>query len=300
MTDLNLSAPPTLPEIEEPPSAWQNLMRIILRSRVLTFALVVFSTIVILAILAPLIAPYAADDQDFSRKLLAPSSAHWFGTDENGRDIFSRVLLGAKTSLLVGVLVVSIAVIIGVPIGLAAGYFGGRLDAILMRVSEVFLAFPPLLLPIAITAALGPGLTNAMIALAISWFPWYARIARASAITVSNELYVRAGKVSGASHARLLFHHVAPNSLTPIIVQGSMDFGYAILAAASLSFIGMGVRPPSVEWGLMLSDSRAIFFEYWWTATFPGLAMFLTVLSANLLGDGLRDALDPNFSSKRV
>ena len=213
---------------------------------------------------------------------------------------FSRVLHGADISLMMGVIVVALSVLIGVPVGVIAGYFGGWTDAVLMRITEVFLAFPPLVLPIAITAVLGPELVNAMIALAISWFPWYARIARAAVLSVKNELYVAAGFVSGASPTRMMFKHLLPNCSTPVIIQGSMDFGIAILAASALSFIGMGVRPPDIEWGLMVAESREIVLEYWWTATFPGLAIFLSVLSSNLIGDGIRDILDPSYSSSRL
>lgn len=249
--------------------------------------------VVLSAVLASWITPYAPTKMVMSERLLAPGAEHLMGTDRFGRDIFARVLHGGQTSLLVGLCVVLLALLIGGPIGLAAGYFGGKTDLILMRFSDVFLAFPPLLLPIAITAALGPGLWNAMIALAVSWFPWYARIMRASAMTVRRELYISAARNIGVGHLRILIRHVVPNSLTPVIVQASMDFGFAILAAASLSFIGLGARAPAVEWGLMAADSRTNFLDHWWTALFPGLAIFVTVLAVNLVGDGLRDILDP-------
>ncbi len=253
----------------------------------------IFVVLVLAALLAPLCAPYAPNKIAMSQKLLPPSAEHWMGTDRFGRDIFSRVMHGGRISLTVGFVVTLLAMIIGAPIGLIAGYFGGRLDTILMRVSDVFLAFPPLLLPIAITAALGPGLTNAMIAIAISWFPWYARIMRGAALRVRNEVYISAARAVGVGHLRTIVRHVLPNSTTPLIVQGSMDFGYTILAAASLSFIGLGARAPSIEWGLMAASSRSQFLDHWWTAFFPGLAIFVTVLAINLVGDGIRDVLDP-------
>ncbi|MEO0510412.1 MAG: ABC transporter permease [Verrucomicrobiota bacterium] len=254
---------------------------------------------ILIALAAPLIAPKDPLAVNFDAKLMTPSIEHLFGTDVLGRDIFSRVLYGARTSLMTGLLVVSVALLIGLPVGLMAGYFGGRIDMILMRVADIFLAFPPLLLPIAITAALGPGLYNALMALAISWFPWYARIVRASVISVKEELFVKSSQAMGTHPVRIMLRHVLPNATTPVIVQGSMDFGYTILAAASLSFIGMGARPPTIEWGLMISNSRSIFLEYWWTAFFPGLAIFILVWGVNLLGDGIRDLLDPHYTDKR-
>jgi peptide/nickel transport system permease protein len=249
--------------------------------------------VLICALFAPWIAPYDPLTIDFSRKLVPPSPAHPFGTDELGRDILSQVIHGARTSLIIGVTVLTLALAIGVPIGLAAGYYGGRLDTVLMRVADVFLAFPPLLLPIAITAALGAGLFNAMLALAVAWFPWYARIVRGAVLRIRSERYLDAARAMGVSDLRIICRHAAPNATTPVLVQGSMDFGYTILAAASLSFIGIGARPPTIEWGLMVAMSRTKFLDFWWTAAFPGLAIFFTVLAANLLGDALRDLLDP-------
>jgi peptide/nickel transport system permease protein len=233
----------------------------------------------------------------FLDKLKTPSLDHLMGTNELGQDIFSQVLFGARTSLLVGVVVTSLAILIGVPIGLVAGYHGGKLDTALMRVTDVFLAFPPLLLPIAITSALGVGIYNAMIALAISYFPWYSRVVRGAVMRVKNELYISAARSMGVSSGRIMMRHALPNSTTPIIVQGSMDFGYAILACASLSFIGIGAQPPTPEWGLMAALSRTRFIDNWWTVTFPGLAIFVTVLAVNLIGDGIRDILDPKQQS---
>jgi peptide/nickel transport system permease protein len=256
-----------------------------------------FLVIVLAAIFAPWIAPYDPVAINFADKLSPPCWAHLMGANELGQDIFSQVLFGARTSLMVGVVVISLAIVIGVPIGLLAGYFGGSLDTALMRVSDVFLAFPPLLLPIAITAALGTGLFNAMAALAVSWFPWYSRIVRGAVMRVNSELYISAARAMGVSNTRIMLRHALPNSLTPIIVQGSMDFGYAILAAASLSFIGIGAQPPTPEWGLMAALSRDRFLDNWWTVTFPGLAIFVTVLAVNLIGDGVRDTLDPKHQS---
>jgi peptide/nickel transport system permease protein len=268
-------------------------------NRLFVVGLAIAMAFLFIALTASWIAPHDPQTIDFSAKLEGPSMDHFFGTDVLGRDIFSRVLHGSRTSLLTGVLVVSLALLIGLPIGLVAGYYGGRIDMVLMRIADVFLAFPPLLLPIAITAALGPGLYNALMALAISWFPWYARILRSSVIAVKEELYVKSSQAMGMHPVRIMLKHALPNATTPVIVQASMDFGYTILAAASLSFIGMGARPPTVEWGLMIATSRSIFLEYWWTAFFPGLAIFILVWGANLLGDGIRDLLDPHYKDKR-
>jgi len=268
--------------------------RFFLSSNVLfVFGAVIFSLIIVLAIFAPYLAPYDPVKINFSEKLVAPGLTHLMGTDELGRDILSRVIYGARTSLVIGITVLILSISVGVPIGLVAGYFGGRIDTILMRVSDVFLAFPPLLLPIAITAALGAGLFNAMMALAISWFPWYARIMRSSVLAIRKELYIDAARAMGVGHGRIMIRHALPNASTPAIVQASMDFGYTILAAASLSFIGIGARPPTIEWGLMVALSRSKFLDFWWTAAFPGFAIFVTVLAVNLLGDGIRDLLDP-------
>ena len=253
----------------------------------------IFLLILLAAVFAEWIAPYSPTKIAFAQKLQPPSLDHLMGTDKFGRDIFSRVLFGAQTSLAVGALVTLGAILIGTPIGLISGYFGGKVDTALMRISDVFLAFPPLLLPISIVAAMGPGLVNAMIALAISWFPWYARIMRGAVLRVRKEPYIDAARAMGVGPTKIMLRHVAPNSLTPIIVQGSMDFGFTILAAASLSFIGLGARPPTIEWGLMAATARTQFLEHWWTALCPGFAIFLTVLAVNLIGDGLRDVLDP-------
>lgn len=267
-------------------------------NKLFVFGMVLLSMTILLAVFAPWIAPYEPNKIAFSQKLLAPGWEHWMGTDEFGRDILSRVLYGARTSLIIGVTVTLIAMLIGVPLGLVSGYFGGRVDTVLMRFSDVFLAFPPLLLPIAITAALGSGLTNAMLALAVSWSPWYARIMRGAVVRVRSETYIQAARSMGVSHARILLRHVLPNATTPVIVQGSMDFGYTILAAASLSFIGLGAKPPMIEWGLMAASSRSQFLESPWTVLFPGLAIFLLVLAVNLVGDGLRDVLDPKKGNR--
>ncbi|OOG86914.1 D-ala-D-ala transporter subunit [Pseudomonas sp. A25(2017)] len=285
--DVSLSMPSRAP-------SWRiKALAFACDNKLFVFGALLLLLIILAAIFAPWLAPYEPNKIVFSQKLMAPNWAHWMGTDEFGRDILSRVLYGARTSLIIGVSVTLIAMLIGIPIGLVSGYFGGRIDTLLMRVSDVFLAFPPLLLPIAITAALGSGLANAMLALAVSWFPWYARIMRGAVVRVRSETYIHAARSMGVSHFRILLRHVLPNATTPVIVQGSMDFGYTILAAASLSFIGLGAKPPMVEWGLMAAASRSQLLENPWTVLFPGVAIFVLVLAVNLVGDGLRDVLDP-------
>ena len=252
--------------------------------------------LVLAALFAPWITPYPEDAKysiKFSSKLKPPSMDHFFGTDALGRDIFTRVIFGARMSIKIGVTVLAIALVIGLPLGLVAGYFGGRIDDVIMRISDIFLAFPSLLLPLVIAAALGPSIINAMIAIAVAWFPWYVRIIRAQVLTIKEELYVEAARSIGVSRLSILVKHILPNSMAPVIIQASMDMGYTILTAAGLSFIGVGARPPTVEWGLMITDARAYFLDFWWTVTFPGLAIFVTVLAFNLVGDGLRDILDP-------
>lgn len=280
-------------QVHAGPSRWVRAKHFVVSHPLFVIGLAIFATIVICALAAPVIASHDPLAIKFSEKLQPPGAEHYLGTDSMGRDIFSRVLYGARTSLLVGVVVTGLAIGVGAPIGLLAAYFGGRLDTVLMRVTDVFLAFPPLLLPIAITAAIGGSLFNAMIALAVSWFPWYARIMRGSVLRVKSELYVSAARAMGVNHTNIMMRHAVPNALTPVVVQCSLDFGYVILAAASLSFIGIGAQPPDIEWGLMAAAERAKFLDFWWTVTCPGMAIFVTVLAVNLVGDGIRDLLDP-------
>lgn len=252
--------------------------------------------LVLVALLAPVIAPYPGDARSevhTERSLLAPSLQHLFGTDEMGRDIFSRVVYGSRISLGVGVFTIGLALLIGVPLGLVAGFVGGVLDEVIMRITDVFLSFPPLLLATAISAMLGPNLINAMIAIAIAWWPWYTRLIRGQAIALRERGFVEAARATGVSPVKIIFRHVLPNAIAPIIVQASMDFGSIILEAASLSFLGLGAQPPQPEWGLTVSIGRNFFMTNWWYVTFPGLAIFLTVLAFNFVGDGLREILDP-------
>jgi peptide/nickel transport system permease protein len=224
---------------------------------------------------------------------LPPSAAHLFGTDMLGRDDLSRVIMGVRPALVVSLCVVAIAALIGVPLGAIAGYRGGWLDEALMRVTEVFQSFPPLLLAMIMVALLGPGLLNAGIALALSWWPWYARLLRAEARSLRERPYVTAAEAIGVRPGRILLRHIIRNSMTPILVQATIDIGTVVLAAGSLAFIGLGAQPPYPDWGLMVAEGRGQIMTSWWISTFPGLAIFVTVLAFNLLGDSLRDWFDP-------
>ena len=226
-------------------------------------------------------------------KLLPPSTAHPMGTDDLGRDILSRVVHGARTSLLVSVVVVACASILGMLVGLTAGYFGGMADELMMRTTDIFLAFPGLILAMAVAVVLGPGVVPTIVALSIVWWPWYARLARSEALMHKQADFVEAARATGVSTWRILRSHILPNSPSPLIVQATLDMGYAILTTAALSFIGLGVQEPTAEWGAMLNIGRKYLLSAWWFITFPGLAIFITVLAINLAGDGVRDYLDP-------
>lgn len=247
------------------------------------------------AILAPVIAPYDPLAQDLGSRLQPPSSAHWLGTDSLGRDIASRILYGARISLVIGIVVVASAGVVGTVIGLVAGYAGGLIDEALMRLTEVFLAFPALILAMAIAGALGPSLTNAIIAIAAVTWAVYARLTRGQILSLRRREFVEAARAIGASRVRILWHHLLPNVLAPLMIQASFDLGSSIIAAAGLSFIGFGAQPPTPEWGVMISEGRNYISTQPWLSLFPGLAILLAVGSFNLLGDGLRDAFDPRL-----
>jgi peptide/nickel transport system permease protein len=279
-------------EAQSRPPAWRRSLRRLLRRPVAVASLVVLTIVVLLAILGQAIAPYDSNAVDIPNALQPPSGAHWFGTDELGRDVLSRVILSARVSMLVSLVSVSIALVAGVLLGLLAGYFGSWLDTVIMRVADVMFAFPVMLLAMAIVAILGPGLTTAMIAIGVVYIPIFARVTRASVLSVRTEPYVRAAVSLGAKSSRIIVKHVLPNVTAPIIVQTSLSLAFAILSEAALSFLGLGVQPPDPSWGRMLYDARAFLDQAWWMSVFPGLAVFVTVLSFNLLGDALRDVLD--------
>lgn len=266
------------------------------RNRLTKLAFYGVIALFLIAIIVPIALPsdiHVDQDTNPEIKLMNPSIEHPFGTDELGRDVFKRVLLGTRISLNTALVAVGIALLIGVPLGAIAGYFGGFIDEFIMRITDIFLGFPPLLLAIAIAAFLGPNLQNAMLAIAIAWWPWYTRIVRGQAVSIKERQFVKAANAIGTPSMKIVFKHVLPNCIAPLIVQASMDIGGVILTIASLSFLGLGAQSPTPEWGLMVSTSRNYFLNAWWYSIFPGLAIFFTVLVFNLLGDGLREILDP-------
>ncbi|MBP2447340.1 ABC transporter permease subunit [Rhizobium leguminosarum] len=283
------------------PSAVAEFWHYFSRNKGAVIGLVIFIVILVVAVLAPLFAPHEPNEQNRQVLLAVPS---WMeggsisfplGTDAVGRDILSRLIYGARFSLFIGVVVVTLSVISGVLIGLVAGYFRGKVDTAIMRLMDIILAFPSLLLALVLVAVLGPGLTNAMIAISLVNQPHFVRLTRASVISEREKEYVIASRVAGAGTFRLMFKTILPNCLGPLIVQATLAFSAAILDAAALGFLGMGAQPPTPEWGTMLAESREFILRAWWVVTFPGLAILVTVLAINLMGDGLRDALDPKL-----
>ena len=274
--------------------------RIFARSASSMLGLGLVAAFLVLAAVGPFIVPYPDDARGvvhLDQKLRPPSARHWFGTDEVGNDVYTQVILGARVSLKVGLIITVIAALIGVPLGVIAGYVGGVLGEAIMRVTDLFLSVPGLVLALAIVGALGPGILNAMIALSLVWWPGYVRLVQGKTLTLRSEVFVEAARAVGTGRLRIVFVHILPNCLSPIMVKASMDMGLAILAAASLGFIGLGAQPPTPEWGAMISHGRNYLPTWWWYSAFPGLFIYLTVLGFNLLGDGLRDILDPKSRS---
>ncbi len=293
-----------LDELAEPRRAAnqtvRNLRRFLIGNRLNLLGLSLVVLFFVLSLVGEVIAPhdpYGKGDI-INAKLVGPSREHLLGTDELGRDVFSRILAGTRVSLQVAAVVLSISVVVGVIIGATAGYFGGIIDEILMRLTDMFLAFPALVLAIAISASLGPSLRNTMIALSTVFWPWYARLVRGQVLSIRERDYVDAARSIGLRSGRILSKHVLPNAMSVVIIQVTLDVGYAILITSSLSFVGLGAQPPSAEWGLMLSNARNYFREAWWYITFPGVALSLTVFAFNILGDGVQDALDPRSSRR--
>ena len=268
-------------------------LRALMRQKNFMFKLGVFMCLfwAALALLAPLL-PLDPYGQDVTLQYQAPSAAFWFGTDELGRDVFSRVIYGARMSISAGLITVLVSFVVGMLFGGIAGYIGGLVDDIMMRISEMVQSFPPLILAMVIAAALGPNITNSVFAMAIIWWPNYARLTRSIVLQVKENDYVTAGRVLGASNLRIFFREILPNSVGSLIVMCTLDLGNAILMFSGLSFLGLGVQPPTPEWGAMVSEGVAT-FNYWWISTFPGLAIFMVAIGANFVGDGLRDFLDP-------
>ncbi|MDT8991250.1 ABC transporter permease subunit [Curvibacter sp. APW13] len=284
-----------------PPSPLRDFWRYFSANQGAVIGLCIVIGVMLMAALAPWIAPYEPNVTDNSVFLVPPawqaggSSAHLLGTDAIGRDILSRLIHGARLSLVIGVAVVTLSVVAGTVLGLLAGYFRGVFEVAVMRAMDIILTLPSLLLAIVIVAILGPGLMNAMLAVAIVVLPHYVRITRAAVISEASRDYVTAARMGGAGHIRLMFSEILPNCTAPLIVQASLGISTAILDAAALGFLGLGAQPPAPEWGTMLADAREFVLRAWWVVTFPGLAILITVLAFNLLGDGLRDALDPKL-----
>jgi peptide/nickel transport system permease protein len=276
----------------------RTIIYLVKKSPLTMVGLFIILILLFTAIFASFIAPYEADEINPPDRLKPPSREHFCGTDPAGRDVFSRIIYGSRISIRIGVTVVSMAAVFGSLIGLISGYIGGKVDEIMMRITDVFFSVPYLILAMAIAAALGPNLVNAMISLAVVWWPIYARLTRGQALLIREYTYIEAARGLGAGNLRIIFRHILPNSFSPVIVQASLDFGNAVMFAAALSFIGLGAQPPTPEWGAMISIGRNYLRDAWWYPTFPGLAILITVLGFNLLGDGLRDILDPRLKER--
>lgn len=287
-------------ERKEPPApsgVWRDAFRRLLQHRVGMFGAAIVVLLILTAILGPYLAPYDPNAIDFSVRFSGPTWQHPLGADDFGRDTLSRIMYGARVSLQVGIIAVSIAATAGTFLGLVAGYAGRVLDEVIMRAMDILFAFPAILLAIAILAALGRGVANAMVAIGVVYTPIFARIARGAVLSVRNEEFIEAARAIGAKDSRIILHHILPNALSPLIVETTLSLAFAILAEAALSFFGLGTQPPDPSWGRMLSEGRAYFRQSAWMGVFPGLAIMLTVMGFNFLGDGLRDALDPRLKS---
>ncbi len=276
-------------------SLWLDVLRRLNKNKMAMFGLYVILALIFIAIFADFIAPYGYDEQNLDIVRQPPSFAHPFGTDSSGRDILSRVIYGSRVSLTVGFIAVGLAAAIGGTLGAIAAFYGKRTDNIIMRVMDIMMAIPGMLLAIALASALGPGLNNMMIAIGFGSIPSYARIVRASVLTVKEQEYIEAAKSIGVSDTKIILGHIMPNAMAPIIVQATLGVAGAILSASALSFLGLGITPPQPEWGAMLSSARQYLRSDWYMATFPGLAIMLTIYALNVFGDGLRDALDPRL-----
>lgn len=278
-------------------SQWKDIAYRLRQNRAAMFGLAILILLVLCAVFADVLAPYGYDDQDLSRRFISPCREFPFGTDNFGRDILSRIIYGSRISLQVGLISVAISTVCGVILGAVAGYYGKVLDNVIMRIVDVMLAIPSILLAISIAAALGPGLRNVMIAISIGSIPSFARIVRASVLTIKEQEFIEAARAVGAGDGRILRKHILPNCMATIIVQATLGVASAILSTSGLSFIGLGISPPTPEWGSMLSSGRQYIRDHGYIVLFPGLAIMVTIFALNLLGDGLRDALDPRLKT---
>jgi peptide/nickel transport system permease protein len=277
-------------------SAFVDSVRLLRKNKATTLGFAIIALFVLCAVAAPWIAPFPNEGRgtvNVGHIMIGPGFHHWLGTDELGRDLLSRIIFGARPALFTALTVVGIAAIFGTILGLLAGFRGGWIDSLVMRISELFLSFPPLLLSLVAVSILGPGLLNALIALTISWWPWYARLIRGEAASLRQRPFVEISIAMGISQWKIMTRHILRNVTSPLIVQVATDLGTVILAAGSLAFIGLGAQPPLADWGLMVAQGRSVIFSQWWISTFPGIAIFIAVLAFNLLGDALRDYLDP-------
>ena len=277
---------------------WRHSARVFMRDKLAVISLLWIVFIVVLAVAAPVLAPYPGQgrgEPDVAVRLQAPSVHHWFGTDELGRDVLSRVVYGSRIALVMPFVTMLGVLLIGIPLGGIAGYFGGMIDEVVMRVTDVFLAFPSLILTMALVAFLGPSLRNVGIAIVITWWPWYTRLVRGMAVSLRQRPFVKVARTMGVRDWRIIVRHILPHSFGPVIVQMTVDVGTVILAVAAMSFLGLGAKPPTSDWGLMISTGRDYILQQWWIGTFPGLAIFALVLAFNFVGDGLRDVLDPRM-----
>ncbi|MHB8062233.1 MAG: nickel transporter permease [Ruminiclostridium sp.] len=289
-TDASLEATVLL---EKPESQLKEMWEALRENTAAVVGLCIIVFLLLVAILGSVIMPYDPNLSDMTKSFLQPNAQHWFGTDQLGRDIFSRIIAGTRISLTVGLSAVAIALTIGVVLGSIAGYFGGKLDTIIMRIMDMMLSIPSILLAIAFMAALGKGIDKAVIAIGLVSIPEYARIVRGSILSVKENDYVQAARVIGSKHSRIIFKHILPNVLSSIVVRATLGISTAVLDTSALGFLGLGVQPPAAEWGDMLGRARGFIFSSPYTLIFPGIAITITVLAFNLLGDGLRDALDP-------
>lgn len=283
------------PEVQST-RTFRHVLSVIVRDPLSLASTIVIILFIMIAAFAPLVAPSpeeGAGKTNVNNRLQAPSVEHPFGTDRLGRDMLSRVIVGARPALIVPIGVVLFAILIGAPLGAIAGYKGGWVDETIMRLTDLFLAFPSLLLAMAITAALGRGLQNAAIALVVSWWPWYTRLVRGVTISLRERYFVEAAQATGVRDSIIILRHILPNTISPVLVQATVDLGTVILAMGSLGFLGLGTQPPSPDWGLMVAEGREFILNQWWIAVFAGLAIFVVVLAFNLLGDTLRDIFDP-------